>query len=411
MINKCRICNNESDEIFIDLHNSPPSNAYLYAKNLDEPEVHYPLVTYYCRACKFVYTRDYQTAVELFTDDYAYFSSASSSWVEHAKNFCKDMASKLDLTEKSFVLEVASNDGYLLRHFMAMGIPCLGVEPTESTATKARSLGIEVLGSFYGLKLAEEIKAKKGHADLLVANNVYAHVPNLHDFTEGISKSIGLNGIVSIEVPHLVKLIENSAFDTVYHEHFSYFSLMSIVTIFSAHELRVIDVEELPTHGGSLRIIGSSINSEHVISNRVQELIAREVEYFAGEDDLIRNFNRSVSRVRRSLLEFLLDMKSKDVKVVGYGAAAKANTLLNFCGIRSDLIPYVADASDSKQGKFLPGSRIPIVSPDTLYNDRAAKKIIIFPWNIADELLNQLKRNISSGVSVYRALPYFQELR
>lgn len=388
---KCRHCGTQLTDVFLDLGFAPPSNAYLREASLRAPEAHFPLKLFVCDDCGLVQTEDYARADELFSHDYAYFSSISQSWLAHAKAYAEMITSRLKLGGDSFVIEVASNDGYLLRNFVASGIPCLGIEPTVSTAQAAEQLGIPVLREFFGAKLGHRLAATGRQADLIVGNNVYAHVPDINDFSAGLKAALKPGGTITLEFPHLMRLVEQVQFDTVYHEHFSYLSLGTVTRIFRAAGLRVCDVESLSTHGGSLRVYGCHGDDPRVDSARVAEMLEAEaacgLNHFAGEAYCA--FQARANAVKDGLLAFLLEQKRLGHKVAAYGAAAKGNTLLNYAGIRPDLLPYVCDAAPSKQGKFLPGSHIPIVAPEVLREHRP-DIVLILPWNIADEVTQQL---------------------
>jgi len=384
----CRHCTRPLEHVFLDLGFAPPSNAYLTADDLHAPETWYPLKLYVCAHCWLVQTEDYARADELFRPDYAYFSSTSSGWLEHARRYVEAMRERLALGPDSFVIEVAANDGYLLRHVVAAGIPCLGIEPTASTAEAAEQLGIPVLREFFGEALAQQLVAQGRQADLIVGNNVYAHVPDINDFTRGIKAALKPGGTVTLEFPHLMRLIEHTQFDTVYHEHFSYLSLHTASRILAAAGLRVFDVEELPTHGGSLRLFGCHAEAARATSATVVALLAEETRRGLQHLDSYAGFQARADRIKDDLLEFLIQQKRAGKKVVAYGAAAKGNTLLNYAGVKPDLLPFVCDAAPAKQGKFMPGSHIPILPPSAL---RLHKPdfVLILPWNIADEVSAQ----------------------
>jgi len=372
----------------LDLGKAPPSNAYLSAEDLDKPEKKYPLRVLVCTRCWLVQTEDFVGAEELFRPDYAYFSSASSSWLAHAKKYCEMVVPKLGLSANSFVVEVASNDGYLLKNFVASGIPCLGIEPTGSTAAAAEKLGIPVKREFFTEKFSKSIVVHGQKADLIIGNNVYAHVPDINDFTRGLAALLKPEGVINLEFPHLLKLIEDCQFDTVYHEHFSYLSLTAVRKILQCAKLKMWDVEELPSHGGSLRVFAALDSSQRDISPRVELIMAEEKKKGLLVEKTYRAFQARAEKIRDQLLGFLQECKQTGKKVVAYGAAAKGNTLLNYAGVTSDLLPYVCDAAPSKQGKYLPGSRIPILPPRVLVPD-APDFILILPWNIAGEVVAQ----------------------
>lgn len=385
---KCRHCATPLTHTFLDLGFAPPSNAYLTACDLSRPEKHYPLKIYVCDQCWLVQTEDYTQADELFSHDYAYFSSTSTGWLDHAARYAKKITRQLQLNHGSLVIEVASNDGYLLKNFVAAGIPCFGIEPTASTAAAAEKLGIPVLREFFGEQLGKQLAAESKQADLIAGNNVYAHVPDINDFTRGLKAVLKLSGTISLEFPHLMRLIEQTQFDTVYHEHYSYFSLYTVNRIFETAGLRVFDVEELPTHGGSLRVYGCHADDPRPQTTAVPALLAEEERQGLRILTTYQNFQRQADRVKDDLLAFLIEQKRSGKKVAAYGAAAKGNTLLNYAGIKPDLLPYVCDAAPSKQGKYLPGSHIPVLPAAALREDKP-DVVLILPWNIADEILQQ----------------------
>ncbi len=385
---KCRHCGNLLLHTFLDLGFAPPSNAYLTAADLSKPEKYYPLKIKVCDHCWLVQTEDYAQADELFSPDYAYFSSISSGWLAHAKAYAEQMMQLLQLSRNSLVIEVASNDGYLLKNFVAAGIPCLGIEPTTSTATEAEKLGIPVLQEFFCETLGKRLAAEGKKGDLISGKNVYAHVPDINDFTLGLKSALKPSGTITLEFPHVMRLIESTQFDTVYHEHFSYLSLYTVNHIFQAAGLRIWDVEELPTHGGSLRIYGCHQADFRPTTNAVEALLRREAE--AGLQTLSPyvSFQARANKVKNDLLDFLVRQNRAGKKVAAYGAAAKGNTLLNYAGIKPDLLPLVCDAASAKQGKYMPGSHIPILPPQAIQEARP-DFVLILPWNISDEVMEQ----------------------
>jgi len=384
----CRHCGKHLQHQFLDLGFAPPSNAYLEAEDLQKPEIYYPLKLYVCDACWLVQTEDYARSGELFTKDYAYFSSTSAGWLKHAGNYCEMISERLGLDSGSFVIEVACNDGYLLKNFVAGGIPCLGIEPTDSTAAAAEKFGIPVVREFFGESLAEQLVAEGQQADLILGNNVYAHVPDINDFTAGLKAVLKPGGTITLEFPHLLNLIRLNQFDTVYHEHYSYLSLYAVQRIFEQTGLRIYDVEILPTHGGSLRVYGCHADAQFAPLEHIHAVL--EAESDAGMRDLASYlaFQPKADRVKDDLLAFLIDQKRKGKTVAAYGAAAKGNTLLNYAGVKPDLLPFVCDAAPSKQGKYLPGSHIPILTPEEI-EKRKPDFVLILPWNIADEVMRQ----------------------
>jgi SAM-dependent methyltransferase len=384
----CRHCRNPLEHVFLDLGFAPPSNAYLNADDLTKPELYFPLKLYVCGQCWLVQTEDYTGADELFTDDYAYFSSVSQSWLDHAARYAAKIIKQLCLGPTSLVIEVASNDGYLLRNFVKASIPCLGIEPTASTAKEAERIGIPVLREFFGTALANRLKSESRQADLIIGNNVYAHVPDINDFTAGLKAALKPGGTITLEFPHLMRLIELTQFDTVYHEHYSYFSLYTVNLIFEANGLRLFDVEELATHGGSLRVYGCHKEDRRPQTLAVSALLTEEERQGLRIMNTYRKFQPQADRVKDDLLAFLIKQKRSGKKTAAYGAAAKGNTLLNYAGIKPDLLPYACDAAPSKQGKFLPGSHIPILPPEALRRDKP-DIVLILPWNIAEEIMQQ----------------------
>lgn len=401
---KCRHCSADLDQVFLDLGSAPPSNAYLTQAALAAPETWYPLRLFVCGDCRLVQTEDYAAADELFQADYAYFSSTSKSWLDHAARYAGAIQARLGLGAASFVVEVASNDGYLLKNFVAAGVPCLGIEPTAATADAAEAVGVPTLREFFGEALAERLAAEGSQADLIAGCNVYAHVPDINDFTLGLAALLKPEGVVTLEFPHLMRLVEYRQFDTVYHEHFSYLSLLTVRRIFAAAGLRVFDVEELPTHGGSLRVYGCRDAAAHAETPAVAALLAEETRRGMDGPDYYRAFQEKADAVKDGLLRFLLDARRAGRSVAGYGAAAKGNTLLNYAGVRPDLLPYVADAAPSKQGKFLPGSRIPIVAPAALAAD-PPDYVLVLPWNIAEEVTAQNAALRDAGARFVAAVP------
>jgi SAM-dependent methyltransferase len=384
----CRHCHTPLEHVFLDLGFAPPSNAYLKAEDLTKPELYFPLKLYVCTHCWLVQTEDYARADELFTVDYAYFSSVSQSWLDHAARYAEKITERLGLNSDSFVIEIASNDGYLLKNFVAGNILCLGIEPTAGTAEAAEKIGIPVLREFFGETLALQLRREGRQADLIIGNNVYAHVPDINDFTVGLKAALKPGGTITLEFPHLMRLIEQTQFDTVYHEHYSYLSLYTVSRIFEAAGLRVFDVEELTTHGGSLRVYGCHADDSRFQMTAVQALLNEEERRMLRMLTTYQSFQCRADRVKDDLLTFLIEQKRTGKKVAAYGAAAKGNTLFNYAGIKPDLLSYVCDAAASKQGKYLPGSHVPILPPAVLSEDKP-DIILILPWNIADEVVQQ----------------------
>ena len=387
---KCRHCRAELRLVFADLGAAPPSNSYLAEAALSAPETWYPLRVLACTSCWLVQTEDFARRDEFFSDDYAYFSSYSESWLRHADAYVGEMQARFGLDGASRVVEVACNDGYLLRYVKARGIGCLGIEPTASTAEAARALGIDVRQAFFGLELADALVGEGLTADLTVANNVLAHVPDINDFVGGFARLLKPDGAATFEFPHLLRLVDEAQFDTIYHEHYSYLSLTAVRTIFERNGLTLFDVEELPTHGGSLRAFAQRSDSgRHPVTDRVAAMLEREGEAGMAMEDYYRSLQPRAEAIAASLQQFLLDARAKGMRVGAYGAAAKGNTLLNFAGIRPYLLPWVVDRNPAKQGKYLPGSRIPIVDEARIAAERP-DYVLILPWNLRDEVIGQL---------------------
>ncbi|MDG1109570.1 MAG: class I SAM-dependent methyltransferase [Burkholderiaceae bacterium] len=401
---KCRHCDSPLEHTFLDLGFAPPSNAYLTFDDLTKPEKYYPLKIKVCAQCWLVQTEDYTQADELFSSDYAYFSSTSSGWLIHAASHAEKMTQQLRLTKDSLVIEVASNDGYLLKNFVATGIPCLGIEPTASTAAAAEKLGIPVIREFFGEQLGKQLATSGKQADLIVGNNVYAHVPDINDFTRGLKAALKPGGTITLEFPHLMRLIEHTQFDTVYHEHFSYLSLYTVERIFKAAGLRVWDIEDLPTHGGSLRVYGCHAEDGRETSPAVSAMLAEEAQRGLQTLATYQYFQAKADRVKDDLLAFLIEQKRVGRRVAAYGAAAKGNTLLNYAGVKPNLLPFVCDAAVAKQGKFMPGSHIPILAPAALDENRP-DYMVILPWNIAAEVKQQNARLAELGTKFVTAVP------
>lgn len=387
---KCRFCNHELKYEFIDLVNSPPSNSFLTKEQLNEPETFYPLKLFVCEKCWLVQIDEYKSADEIFSQEYAYFSSYSTTWLQHAKSYVDMITEKLGLNPSSSVIEIASNDGYLLQYFQQKQIPCMGIEPTKSTAQVCRAKGIQVIEDFFGKKLATELSENNKQADLLIGNNVLAHVPDINDFVGGLKIALKPDGVVTMEFPHLMRLVEQNQFDTIYHEHFSYFSFHTVKDVFASHGLDIFDVEELSTHGGSLRIYAKhKEDTTRSVSDNVTTLNNEEIRREMLDLKYYQSFQEQVNRVKNDLLSFLIEQKRHGKTVAAYGAAAKGNTLLNYCGIKKDLIRFVVDASPYKQGKYLPGNHIPVFSKEKI-RDIKPDVILILPWNIKDEIMEQI---------------------
>ncbi len=402
---KCRFCRADVSRSFVDLGHHPPSNAFLKRQQLGQPEITYPLQAFVCEECWLVQLPAHADSSELFTDDYVYFSSVSSTWIDHAQRYAEEIIPRLGLNSKSLVVEVASNDGYLLQFFREAGIPCVGIEPTASTAAAARNKSIETLEEFFGVDFAERFIRARSTVDLLIGNNVLAHVPDLNDFIAGTAIILKPNGVVTFEFPHLLQLVEGLQFDTIYHEHYSYLSLTTVDRLLKTHGLRIFDVIELPTHGGSLRVFATPTASTlHQPADAVAALLQKEKQAGMLTSEWYDGFQPRVNAVKNELLQFLLERHHRKELVAGYGAAAKGNTLLNFAGVRPDLLPFVCDAAPSKQGRYLPGSHIPVLSPEALQLHHPAV-VLILPWNIADEIRCQQSDVTSWGGRFACAVP------
>jgi SAM-dependent methyltransferase len=402
---KCRHCQSDVTLRLIDLGSSPPSNAYLTRDGLLAAEKWFPLAVYVCTHCWLVQTQDHNDAAELFDSEYAYFSSTSTSWLAHAAAYVDAMASRFGLGAESKVVEVAANDGYLLQYVAARGIPCLGVEPTRSTADAARAKGIAIVEEFFGVALATRLVAEGHAADLTAANNVLAHVPDINDFVGGFRTILKPDGVATFEFPHLMRLMADAQFDTIYHEHFSYLSLTAVNTIFAANGLQVFDVETIPTHGGSLRVFAQRADhAARPVAPAVAELLATEAAAGMTTPAYYAGFQARADAIKDALVRFLIDAKRDGKSVGAYGAAAKGNTLLNYAGVRPDLLPFVVDRAAAKQGKFMPGSRIPIVDEDQL---KAARPdyVVLLPWNLRPELEQQLAYVRDWGGKLVTAIP------
>lgn len=385
----CRFCATPIERPFLDLGMSPLANSYLRASDIGRMEPFYPLQLFVCPECRLVQLDEFESPERIFTD-YAYFSSYSESWLRHARDYAEAVIPRFGLGPQSQVVEVASNDGYLLRNFKAHGIPVLGVEPARNVARAAEEAGIPSLTKFFGVETARELVAAGKAADLLIGNNVLAHVPALNDFVAGLKVALKPDGLVTMEFPHLLRLITHREFDTVYHEHFSYFSMLAVETVFAAHGLRIWDVDEIPTHGGSLRIYARHAGDPaSVPTARVHDLRARELAAGLDRAETYAAFAERVVEVKLALLEFLIRARREGKRVVGYGAPAKGNTLLNFCGIRTDLLPFTVDRSPHKHGTFLPGTHIPVYAPERILAERP-DYVLILPWNLKDEIMQQM---------------------
>jgi len=386
----CRFCGAELHTTFIDLGMSPLCETYPAAQELNRPEIYYPLHVYVCEKCFLVQLDQYEPVEKIFSD-YPYFSSYSDSWLKHCENYCQNVKQRFALNENSLVVEVASNDGYLLQYLVRQGVPVLGIEPAANVAKVAVTKGVPTLTEFFGVRVATDLASKGKSADLVIGNNVLAQVPDLNDFVEGLRILLKPGGVVTLEFPHLLQLIERNEFDTIYHEHFSYFSLLTTVRILEAHKLKVFDVEELTTHGGSLRVFAClADDTSRQIDPKVGELIDREKNAGLASLRGYASFARQVKETKFALLDFLLEAARVGKSVAGYGAPGKSATLLHYCGIGKDLISYTVDRSPHKQGRFLPGSRIPIYHPDRI-RETKPDYVVILPWNLKDEIMQQLQ--------------------
>lgn len=386
---RCRFCSAGLSHIFVDLGMSPLCQTHIEPHELNHMEPFYPLRVWLCTECFLVQLEEYVKPADIFTD-YAYFSSYADSWVEHAHRYALAMTDRLGLGRASMVMEIASNDGYLLQHFVKLGIPCLGIEPAENVAAAAVTKGVPTVSRFFGIEAARDLTAEHRRPDLLIGNNVLAHVPDINDFVAGMKLLLKPSGIATMEFPHLLQLMANNQFDTIYHEHFSYLSFTAVERIFARHDLAIFDVEEIPTHGGSLRIFAChSENAERRVERSVSRL--KEVEQAAGLTGIpaYTEFQERVQATKRDILTFLIDAKRRGKRVVGYGAPGKGNTLLNYCGIRTDFLDYTVDRSPHKQGRYTPGTHIPILDPDRIRQSRP-DFVFLLPWNLKDEIVQQL---------------------
>jgi 2-polyprenyl-3-methyl-5-hydroxy-6-metoxy-1,4-benzoquinol methylase len=389
MTNQCRFCDNSLKYTFVDLGVSPLANAYIKAEQTNQMEPFYPLRVYVCEQCYLVQLPVFQSSEEIFSD-YAYFSSFSDSWLQHAKAYTDLMIDRFGFGTESQVIEIASNDGYLLQYFKEKGIPVLGIEPAKNVAQAAQEAGIRTLEKFFGGQTAVELTQEGKYADLLIGNNVLAHVPDTKDFVKGMKIILEPHGVITVEFPHLMRLMAENQFDTIYHEHFSYFSFTVVNRLFDQHGLTIFDVDELPTHGGSLRIYARHAeDTSKVISENVKVLLEREAAEGFENLEFYLTFNQKVRSAKRAVLDFMIRTKNEGKTIVGYGAPAKGNTLLNYCGIRTDFMEYTVDRSPHKQGYFLPGTHIPIHHPEKIKETRP-DYVVILPWNLKDEIMHQM---------------------
>ncbi len=405
----CRFCNAPLEHTFVDLGSSPPCESFLTEEELHQGETFYPLHVRVCSKCLLVQIPECLPATEIF-DDYAYFSSFSDSWLTHASNYCEAMIKRFDLNQNNFVVELASNDGYLLRNFVKAGVPCLGIEPSGNVAEAAKKVGVESLVRFFGIETASQVHKDRGPADLITANNVLAHVPDINDFVAGAAHLLSPNGVITYEFPHLSRLIEECQYDTIYHEHFSYLSLLTVQTIAAAHNLTVFDVEELPSHGGSLRVFLKHKQANHERLPSVDEVLAAEESMGLHHIDGYLGFQPRVEASKRSTLKFLIEAREKGERIVAYGAPGKGNTLLNYCGIRSDLIEFAVDRNPYKHGRYTPGTHIPIHPVEAL-EDFKPDWIMILPWNLQREITAQLAPMMAQGTRFVVPIPTMTEVK
>jgi SAM-dependent methyltransferase len=386
----CRFCNHPVNQVFADLVNSPPSNSYLVEKQLNEPEIFYPLKVLVCEQCFLVQVDEYKKSTDIFNEEYAYFSSYSTSWLKHSQKYVNMMVDRFGFNQSSLVIELASNDGYLLQYFKEKNVPVLGIEPTANTAAVAIKKGIPTEVDFFGVTLAKKLSAAGKKADLVLGNNVLAHVPDINDFVGGMQVVLKPKGIITMEFPHLYQLVKNNQFDTIYHEHFSYLSLLTLQKVFAKNGLVIFDADEIPTHGGSVRIYAKHKDDHSKgIENRVEKLLQMEISAGMGQMNYYSGFQEKVDKIKLDLLDFLIREKKAGKIVAAYGAAAKGNTLFNYCGVKKDLVSYVVDASPHKQNKFMPASHLPIVKEDEIRKTKP-DYILILPWNIKEEIVEQL---------------------
>ncbi|UKT62231.1 class I SAM-dependent methyltransferase [Pedobacter mucosus] len=408
---ECRFCKTELKSVFIDLNTSPASNSFLTKEQLNDVETFYPLKVYTCEKCFLVQLDEHKSCDSIFDDKYVYFSSFSNSWLAHAKAYTQTMVDRFKYNEQSQVIEIASNDGYLLQYFKEQNIPVLGIEPTKNTAQVAKEKGIETITEFFGTKLAKQLVAENRLADLLLGNNVLAHVPNIVDFVAGMKMVLKENGVITMEFPHLLQLMENNQFDTIYHEHYSYLSFLTVSKIFEAQGLELFDVEEIQTHGGSLRIFAKhKEDTSKAVSAGVYLLLEKEIDKGMNKIAYYEDFQRQALKIKTDFTFFVREQKSAGKKIAAYGAAAKGNTLLNYCGIGSDDIDFVVDANPYKQNKWLPGSHIPVVGQFVLEQEKP-DYLIILPWNLQAEIVEQLQEVKNWGCKFVVAIPFLTVLK
>jgi SAM-dependent methyltransferase len=402
---RCRFCGKTITDIFIDLGNTAISNAFLQKEQLNEPEAIYPLKVLYCDNCFLVQVDEVKRNEDIFSHDYVYFSSVSSGWLEHSKKYVEDMIPRFGLSEESLVVEIASNDGYLLQYFKEKNIPSLGIEPTNSTAQIALQKGIDTVVSFFNESLAIDLREQNKSADLIIANNVLAHVPGLNDFVRGLKVLLKSTGLMTFEFPHLARLVEKTEFDTIYHEHYSYFSFYFINSLFKFHGFEVFDVQEMPTHGGSLRVfVKHKENDRLKVERSVADLLNRELTAGINTNEYYQGFHAKANQIKYQFLQYIAEQKLNNKKIVAFGAAAKGNTFLNYSGIKPDMIECVIDDTPSKQGKYLPQSLIPVVSRK-YFDTNKPDIIIILPWNFKDEIIQKLQFTKEWGAQLVTYIP------
>ena len=409
----CQFCKKNIENPVFDLGNTAVSNDLIIKKNLHSIENTYPLIFHVCPSCLLAQTEQYRDGYEIFSDDYVYFSSCSNYWLEHAKQYVELIIKKLNLTKGSFVLEIASNDGYLLTNFVEKNIECLGVEPTKSTAIEAVKKGVKTLVEFFNVKTSKNIVADFGKADLIIANNVLAHVPDINDFVSALKGVLKDDGVVTIEVPHVLKLIEKSEFDTIYHEHFFYFSVLSLTNILDAHDLSIYDIDELDTHGGSIRVYVTHVGNDIDKNNSKESLnrvLNKELKYGLDSLEYYEQLKDNSFEIKLNSLKYLINKKISNKKIAAFGAAAKGNTFLNYCGIKNNIIDFVVDETPFKIGKFLPQSRIPIVNFDVISKEKP-DVIVILPWNHKKEILKKLEFTKEWGCEIVTFIPNFEKLQ
>lgn len=406
----CRFCGTKLENIFIDLGTSPPSNSFLTKSELEEPEIYYPLKAMVCHNCFLVQVDEFKKHKDIFNDKYAYYSSFSTTWLDHARCYAEMISNKLNLGDDSLVLEIASNDGYLLKNFVEQRIPCIGIEPTANTAKIAIEKGVTTITSFFNQDFATKFISENKKADLIIANNVIAHDPDLNSLIKGMSIALDISGVITIEFPHLLNLIKCNQFDTIYHEHFSYYSLFTLNKILKKHNIKIFDVEKLSTHGGSLRVYACHYSCEkYLCTDMVNSVIKEEMIFGINDISTYLNFKKNAIKIRNAFLSFAISCKEKGYSIAGYGAAAKGNTFLNFCGLHNDVVDFVVDASPYKRGTFMPGSRIPVVAEDEI-KEKQPDYILILPWNLKAEIINQLEYIREWGGKFIIAIPELEIL-